>query len=140
MTDPKRLNLVLGAVAAAILVLSFTAYAYTLIPQGDSEVLVVNGVEYPWNSIFSDFEIVEFTAAGNDRAGIPLDALLLDAGVENPESHSYRFTGLDGYTGQKDFSWDDIQKGFLIEEQHRAVFPEYTQSFWVRDLASIEVI
>jgi hypothetical protein len=140
MTDSKRLNLVLGAVAVTILVCSFTAYAYVQIPKGNPDVLVVNGAGYSWDTLFSDFETVAFTANGEERLGIPLELLILDSGVQSPESHTYSFKGLDGYTGQKDFSWTDIQNGYLIEEQHRAVFPEYTQSFWVRDLASIEVI
>lgn len=137
MTDAKRLNLALGAVAIAILLLSFTAYAYNQIPKGDSEVLVVNGAEYGWDEIFSNFDTVQFTANDAEYTGISLEELILDSGVESPESHSYRFNGLDGY--QKDVTWNDIREGYLTLE-HRSVFPNQTQSFWVRDLASIEVI
>ncbi len=137
MTEPKRLNLVLGAVAVAILLLSFTAYAYNQVPKGNSEILVVNGTEYGWDAVFSDFDSVRFTANDAEYSGISLEALMLDAGVENPEIHGYRFNGLDGY--QKDVTWNDIQNGYLTTE-HRSVFPALTQSFWVSDLASIEVI
>ncbi|MBA3045482.1 MAG: hypothetical protein KKH41_05945 [Candidatus Thermoplasmatota archaeon] len=138
MIEPKRLNLVLGAIAVAILLLSFTAYAYTLIPQGDPDVLVVNGIEYDWDAIFSDFEMLSFEANGEQYEGISLEALILDAGIENPETHGYRFNALDPY--EKDVTWNDILNGYLIETEHRSVFPKLTQSFWVRDLASIEVI
>jgi hypothetical protein len=137
MTDSKRLNLVLGAVAVTILLFSFSVYAYTLVPKGNSEILVVNGIEYDWDSVFSDFEVRTFTANDQDYQGISLEELILDSGVENPESHGYRFNGLDGY--QKDVTWNDIQNGYLTLE-HRSVFPNLTQSFWVSDLASIEVI
>ncbi|MFO7618798.1 MAG: hypothetical protein R6W91_03990 [Thermoplasmata archaeon] len=137
MTDPKRLNLMLGAIAAAILILSFSAYAYTQVPKGDSDILAVNGIEYDWDSVFSDFEVKDFEADDQQYRGISLEALILDSGVQNPEAHGYRFNGLDGY--QKDVTWNDIQNGYLTLE-HRSMFPNQTQSFWVRDLASIEVI
>ncbi len=137
MTESKRLNLILGAVAITILLFSFSVYAYTLMPKGDSEILVVNGMEYDWDAIFSDFEVTGFEANGLQYEGIRLVDLILDADIENPESHSYRFNALDGY--QKDVTWNDIQNGYLTLE-HRSVFPNMTQSFWVRDLASIEVI
>ena len=138
MTDAKRLNSILGIVAILILILSFSAFAYSLVPKGDASLVVVNDVDYGWDAILSDFEMVDFTAAGDDYQGIPVSDILLDAGLENPESHTYRFTGLDGY--QKDLEWQDVQNSYLVEDEHKVVFPEQTRSFWVKDLASIEVV
>lgn len=138
MSDAKKLNMVLAIIAVAILVLSFSAFAYTQIPKGDSDVLVVNGIDYAWDDIFADYEIHQFTAIEQDFDGVSLEEIVLDSGVQNPETHSYRLTGIDGY--QKDVNWNDIQNGYLTEDSHRAVFPNMTQSFWVRDLASIEVV
>ena len=63
MTDAKRLNTVLGIIAVLILVLSFSAFAYTLVPKGDATLVVVNEVDYGWDAIFNDFEMTSFTAS-----------------------------------------------------------------------------
>ena len=138
MLEPRRMNTILIILAALILITSFTAFAYSLVPKGDAGVVVVEGVEYGWDSVFEDFEIVQFTASDEEYQGIRLDELVLDAGVEQPETQNYRLTGLDGY--QKDVTWEDLQNGYLIEEEHKCVFPHLTRSFWVRDMASIEVV
>ena len=138
MTDAKRLNTVLGIFAVLILVLSFSAFAYTLIPQGDASLVVVNEVDYSWDAIFTDFEMTDFIASEEKYQGVLVSSILLDTGLENPESHTYRFTGLDGY--QKDVTWQDVQNGYLVEDEHKVVFPNQTRSFWVKDLASIEVV
>lgn len=144
MADAKKLNTILAALAAVILVVSFSALAYTLVPKGEADVLVVNGTEYAWADIFNDFELYNFAVDDMDYAGISIEELLLDAGVENPETHSYKFTARDTY--KQDVAWADIQEGYIIEsgpaenDFHRAIFPGTTHSFWVYDLASIEVI
>ncbi len=138
MTDAKRLNTVLGIFAILILVLSFSAFAYSLVPKGDASLIVVNEVNYGWDAIFTDFEMELFTASGDDFQGVLVSNILLDTGLENPESHTYRFMGLDGY--QKDLGWQDVQNGYLVEDEHKVVFPNQTRSFWVKNLASIEVV
>jgi hypothetical protein len=138
MSEAKRLNTYLAVTAAAILAVSFGAFAYTLIPQGDADSVTINGTDFSWEGIFADYGTETFTAAERDFAGVPLEGLVIDSGVQNPETHTYRLTGLDGY--QKDVTWNDIQNGYLTEEEHRAVFPNMTQSFWIRDLASVEVV
>lgn len=138
MADAKRLNIVLGIIATLILIGSFSAFAYNQIPKGDADLVRVNGVDFAWDDIFADYETHSFTAIEQDFDGVSLEEIVLDSGVQSPESHTYRLTGLDGY--QKDVEWNDIQNGYLILDKHRAVFPNMTQSFWVRDLASIEVI
>ena len=138
MTDAKRLNTTLGIIAVLILLLSFSAFAYSLVPKGDASLIVVNEVDYGWDFIFTDFEIVSFTASGDDFQGVLVSSIILDTGLENPEAYTYKFVGLDGY--QKDLSWNDVQNGYLVEDEHKVVFPSQTRSFWVKDLASIEVV
>jgi len=138
MTDAKRLNTILGIIAVLILVLSFSAFAYTLVPKGDAELVVINGADFGWDSILTDYEMEDFTANDEAMSGIPLEQLIKESGVNNPEDQSYRLTGLDGY--QKDVTWDDVQNGYLVEDEHKVVFPHMTRSFWVKDLASIEVV
>lgn len=138
MADARKLNLILAVTAAVILVGSFGALAYTFIPRGDSDIVTVNGTDYAWADIFEEWDAVSFTAADADYEGIPLGTLVMDSGIQNPEAHTYRLTGIDGY--QKDVTWNDILSGYLTLEKHRAVFPGLTQSAWVRDLASVEVV
>ena len=138
MTDAKRLNTVLAIIAILVLVFSFSAFAYTLIPKGDASLIVVNEVDYGWGTIFSDFESEDFVAMEDDYTGVPVSQIILDTDLENSESYTYRFIGLDGY--QKDVTWDDVQNSYLVEDEHMIVFPHMTRSFWVRDLASIEVV
>lgn len=138
MMEATKLNRVLGIAAAIILVTSFGALAYTFIPKGDPNAVSINGTDFSWDDMFADYGTQTFTAAEQDFEGIPLEQLLADAGVDSPESHAYRLTGIDGY--QKDVTWNDIQHGYLVLDKHRAVFPNLTQSFWVRDLATIEVV
>ena len=126
MTDTKKLNIILGIIAVLILVLSFSAFAYSLVPKGDADLLVIDGIEYSWTTIFSGNETVDFTASGDDYSGIPVNEIILTAGVENPEDYEYKFIGLDGY--QKDVTWEDVQNGFLVEDQHIIVFPHMTRS------------
>ena len=138
MKDAKRLNTILGIVAVLILVLSFSAFAYSIMPKGDAELVVINDVEFSWDSILSDYDMVDFTASDETLSGVSLEQLISDSGVVNPEAQSYRLIGLDGY--QKDVTWDDVQNGYLVEQDHKVVFPHMTRSFWVKDLASIEVV
>ena len=138
MTDANRLNTVLAIIAIIVLTLSFTAFAYTLVPKGDASLIVVNEIDYGWDAIFSDFESENFVANEDEYIGVPISQIILDTGLENPETFEYKFIGLDGY--QKDVSWDDVQNSYLVEDEHKVVFPNMTRSFWVRDLASIEVV
>ena len=138
MADAKRLNLILAMAAAVILIVSFGALAYTFVPQGDPDMVTINGVDYAWVDIFDDYETHTFTANDLSYEGVCLEELVMDSGVQSPEAHTYRLTGQDHY--QKDIGWNDIQGGYLTLEKHRAVFPGLTQSFWVRDLATIEVL
>ena len=138
MTDANRLNTVLAIIAIIVLTLSFTAFAYTLVPKGDASLIVVNDIEYGWDAVFTDFETVSFTASGDDFQGVLVSSIIIDTGLENPQDYTYKFVGLDSY--QKDLTWDDVQNGYLVEDEHKVVFPSQTRSFWVRDLASIEVV
>ena len=57
MADIKRLNLLLGVIAVVILATSCAVFAYTLTPQGDADKVVVNGMDFAWEDIASNYEI-----------------------------------------------------------------------------------
>jgi hypothetical protein len=138
MSEMKRLNLILGILAAVILVSSCTVFAYTLIPQGDTTKLVVNGVDYTRNDIFTYFGSVGFEANDQTFEGVRLSDIIIETGLPNAASHDFRISASDRY--QKDVSWDDMVNGYLVEDEYKTVFPELARQFWVKDVVSIEVI
>ncbi len=138
MTDLKRLNLILGVLAAVILISSCAVFAYTLIPQGDTTKIVVNDTDFTRNDIFTYFGSVGFDANDQSFEGVRLSDIIIDIGLVNPGNKQYKISASDGY--QKDVTWDDMVNGFLVEDEFKTVFPELTRSFWVKDVVSIEVV
>jgi len=138
MERNKKIKLVLAVVAATILACSATAFYFSLQPKGDTSKVVVNGKDYPWDSLSQKFTPVKFSAVDGEHEGIRLSDIVNDTGLKNPESHQYRLTGSDGY--QKDVSWDNMMNGYLDLKEKKSIFPGLTKSFWVRDLITIEVV
>ena len=138
MMDIKRLNLILGIVAVVILVTSCVAFAYTLVPQGDTNKIVVNGMDFTWDDIENDYDIVSFSVGDLDFEGIKLSDIIENADIQDHENYQYKFTGADGY--QKDVDWDDVDTGYIVLEDKKVVFTEQTKSFWVRDLVTIDIV
>ena len=128
----------LGIVAVVILVGSAAAYYYSQQPKGDVSKVVVNGKDYPWDTLYEDFDTVGFSTDEETMNGIRPSDIINDTGLGDPQDHDYRVTGSDGY--QKDVSWDDMVSGFLVKDGKRTVFPGLTTSFWVRDVVTIEVL
>ncbi|MCK4757606.1 MAG: hypothetical protein KAS67_04065 [Thermoplasmata archaeon] len=138
MTDIKRLNLVLGIVAAVILISSCAAFAYTLIPQGDASKVIVNGMDFSWDDISEDYESVSFEAGDLEFEGVALDQIIIDSGIQDCADYEYKFVGADGY--EKDVGWEDVETAYLALEDKMVVFPGLTKSFWVRDLITIDIV
>ncbi len=138
MTDIKRLNLILGIVAVVILVTSCVAFAYTLVPQGDTNKLVVDGTDFTWDEISENYDIMEFDVGDLEFEGVELGQIIEDADIQDHENYQYRFTGADGY--QKDVNWDDVDNAYLVLEEKQVVFLDQTKSFWVRDLVTIDLV
>jgi len=138
MEKNKMLKLVLAVVAILILAGSATALFFGSQPKGDTAKVVVNGKDYPWDSLPQKFTPVKFTAVDGEHEGIRLSDILNDTGLQDPGSHQYRVTGNDGY--QKDVSWGDMTNGYLEVKEKRTVFPGLTKSFWVRNTITIEVV
>jgi len=136
--EAKRLNMILGILAVAILVSSCAVFAYTQIPKGDTTKVVVNGTDYTRNDIITYFGSVDFVANEQEFEGVRLSDIILDTGLASPSGYQYKISASDGY--QKDVTWEDMQNGFLVEDEFKTVFPELTKSFWVTDVISIEVV
>ncbi len=138
MTDVKRFNMILGAIAITILVTSCAAFAYTMVPKGDTDKIIVNGVDFTWSDIENDYEIISFSVGDLDFEGVKLSEIIEDADIQDHETYQYKFTGADGY--QKDVDWDDVNTGYIVLEDKKVVFTEQTKSFWVRDLVTIDIV
>ena len=138
MEKNRLLKLSCAAVAAVILAGSAVAFYFSLQPKGDPDKVVVNGKDYPWDSLSGKFSPQTFSAVDGEHEGIRLSDILNDTGLKDPGNHQYRVTGSDGY--QKDVSWGDMMNGYLEVKEKRTVFPDLTKSFWVRDTITIEVV
>ncbi len=138
MDRAARVRATVAALAALVLAGSAAALHYSLQPRGDTSRVVVNDRSLTWDALFSEFEVVGFTAQGERYQGVRISDALNQTGVSSPEAHRYRVTGADGY--QKDFSWSDVLNGYLVREGKKTVFPGLTKSFWVRDVVTIEVL
>jgi len=136
--DTRRINTILGVLAAIILISSSATFAYTLIPKGDTTKVIVNGMDYTRNDIFTYFGSVSFDAGDESYDGVRLSDIIIETGLLNAANHHYKITASDGY--QKDVTWDDMSNGFFVEDEFKTVFPELTRSFWVKNVISIEVI
>ena len=66
----KKLNMILVVIAAVILVGSGAAFAYSLLPKGDTSKLIVDGKEYSRAAMFNDFDLVELEAGDEKFEGV----------------------------------------------------------------------
>jgi hypothetical protein len=140
MAERGKLNVILAIAAVAVLVGSGIALAMANAPHGDKNVLTINGHEYAWDRLKTDFQTVNFTANGVQYGGIRISDLVNGTGLADPAGHSYELVSArDGYS--KTVAWGDLLNGFLVYDyQQRAVFPERTKSFWVDTLGEINVV
>ena len=138
MTDSRKLNIALVAVATIILVASCATFAYTLVPKGDVQKVVVNGKDYSWDAVFTGFQSVNFTANGGNYTGVKLSDIVNDSGLTGQVAHQYTLTGSDGYS--KTVTWNDMMGGYLVLDEKKAIFPGLTRSFWVKGVITIEVV
>jgi hypothetical protein len=129
-----RINLVLGIIALMIIIGSLSALVYNAANTRSTDILTVNGKDYDWETLESDFEIMEFAG----HSGIPVEDLLEDAGIEDPAGRSFRFIGADGY--EKEVPFSDMENGMINTDEKKVIFPELAKAFWVRDLVEIEVV
>jgi hypothetical protein len=138
MTKVKKITIALWVMAAVVLLASLGVFAYSLIPKGDTNKVVVCGKDYPWGDIYDKFPSATFDANGKTYSGVKLSLMVKDSGQLNPETHKYKMTGSDGY--EKTVTWPDIESGYLVKDDKVAIFPGLTKSFWVKDLITVEAI
>lgn len=108
--------------------------------DGDDETAItINGKDYTVHDIFEDFETETVTASNEvSYDGVPLEDLLIDAGVTDIDRWQYEISGSDGYV--KEVTHLNIKEGILVEEELRTVFPDLPGKYRVEDVVSIEPI
>ncbi len=129
----NRLNIYLGVVAVVILLGSFSVLAYNTFNKENTNTITVNGKEYSYDAVFSDFPHKTL----NEYEGVGLSDLVNDTGLKNPENHEYLLIGSDGY--QKTVKWTDMENG-ILKLNKTSYFPDLPRQFYVKDLVKIEVI
>ena len=59
--------------------------------------------------------------------------------IVDPQDHNYTISGDDGY--QKEFTWDDMLNGILVNDIDKKVFfPDLDKEFHIRNIVEIEVV
>ncbi|MGA1793040.1 MAG: hypothetical protein ACMUHM_03740 [Thermoplasmatota archaeon] len=129
-------NVLLGILAVAILVGSFSALAITTMNKRDIDSFTLNGKTYEWETLQDDFETIEVQG----YEGVPLVTILDDAGIADPEEHDYKIVGADGYF--KTVTWRDMRSGILTNDDgdRKVVFETKAKAYWVREVVEIEVV
>jgi len=122
---------------------AYTQLSYKTTKEVTKDVIIVDGKHLDFNELYEKLEHKTIQAEKKgvikNYTGVSLGNIIIEAGVENPGQHQYKITGTDGYSPASPVSWDDMQTGIITEDRD-CVFPNLPGSFWVRDLASIEVI
>jgi hypothetical protein len=104
----------------------------------DTDVLDVNGREFTWEQPF--FTLPSNTLMDNESnsyEGVLLSDLVNLTGIGDG-GNQYEITASDGYS--KVVEWNDMTGGVLTMDERRAIFPHLEKSYWVRDIAAIEVV
>lgn len=122
---------------------TYTQFSYKTTKEVMKDVIIVNGKQLNFNELYEKLEHktihAEKKGVIKNYTGVSLSDVIIEAGVQNPGQHQYKITGTDGYSPASPVSWDNMQTGVITEDRN-CVFPNLPGSFWVRDLASIEVI
>ncbi len=142
MVERGRLNVVLAIAAVAVLVGSGITLAVTSVPQGDLNVVIVNGFEYSWmnmNTTFTSYMVEADLKEDHVIFECVLITDLINASqIQNPSQHTYVVVGSDGY--EVTFTWYQITHGYLAITEKRAIFPDVAARNWVRDVIEIRIV
>lgn len=130
----SKWNIFLGILSLIILVGSFSALAYNTLNQKESEKIRIGEKDYDWDTLYEDFGTEEVQG----HEGVPLVAVIIDAGIEEPSSRDYKIIGADGYF--KTVTWKDMETGILSIEEKKVIFESKAKAYWVRDVIEIEVV
>lgn len=98
--------------------------------------ITLNNVQYRTTDLFETFTPLTIQTDDGEKTGIPLEEIIIFAGVSCPSCHTYYIIAADEY--QQTVTWETMQTGIFTKDQ-RVYFPGLAHSFWVRNVIEIEV-
>ena len=105
----------------------------------EAHTITINGNLYTWMQPFDIFTSVLKSNDTDTLEGIQLSDLLNSTVIVDPQDHNYTISGDDGY--QKEFTWDDMLNGILVNDIDKKVFfPDLDKEFHIRNIVEIEVV
>ena len=108
-------------------------YLYVSHPSKEGETILVANEKLFLDRLFKTVE----SETIEEYRGVPLETVIIQAGIKAPEQHTYVLSAADGY--QKTVAWEDLRQGLLLREG-RVVLPSLPKQYWIKNLARIEVI
>lgn len=120
--------------ALSVLLLGSISTLYVTQTQAKTDTISINNHAYTIDQLFT--QTTARTLTDHNATGIALDQAIINAGVNNPDTHQYIIIGSDGY--QKTVTWTNLQHGILTR-QRNIIFSGLPKAFNVKDLAQIEV-
>jgi hypothetical protein len=124
----------LPIVALCVLAIASISSIYVYTTQASINTLTINGQHYTIDQLFTITK--QRTFADLNSSGIALEDLMIQAGVNKPESRTYTIIGSDGY--QKTVTWENLGNG-LLTRNRTTIFRDLPKAFWVKDVVAIEV-
>jgi hypothetical protein len=118
----------------------YRVYDIISIEPIEGHTITVNGQLYTWMQPFDIFD--NDVSMSNETAtfeGVLLSDLLNSTEIVDPQDHNYTIRASDDY--QKEFTWDDMLKGILVDDEDKKVFfPHLDKKFHIRKVVEIEVV
>lgn len=139
MSVPLRKNLPFIAIVVLIVGISSTVYVHASkqVVNTDNPMIIIHNQEYEVLNLFTIFSLKTVITDDGEFTGIPLNELIVYAGVNQPMNYQYTIIA-DGY--QQTVKWESMQNGIFWQEELRVIFPELAHSFWVYDVLEIKVV
>ncbi len=122
----------LPILAIIILLVGIGSSIYVNSQKNDSTSITINNEEF---TVAQISEMVEERSI-EAETGFPLDQLIIEIGVDSPETHQYTIVGSDGY--QKTVTWENMQSGILTKGRE-SVFPDLPKAYRIKEIVEIKV-
>lgn len=129
-------KIILPLIAAILLTASLASLIYEKNKQNknstiDKKKIEINNKNYLFPNKFKNIDQISI----NNFNGIPLDKIIIKAGIKNPENLKFTIISSDNY--QKTVSWEDLKKG-IITDKKNVIFEHLPKGFWIKDVIKIE--
>jgi len=127
------------AIAITLLIVGIFSTVYVQSLQNrDGDSIKLNGEELTLGEIQKCREKDIKTSEGKVYTGISLADMINLSGLKDPELHTYKIIGSDGYS--KTVEWKYVKKGIFLMEEKKVIFSDLPKQFWVNDIVEIKVI